>query len=518
MAVRMTGMISGMDTESLIQSMVDAQRMKNKKVSDKSQLLEWKQEKWKDLNTKLYKLYTEDLSKLRMQGNYNSKKATSSNEDLVGIKAQNGAVSGSHTISVEKLASAQILTGGQITKDKDGNVINVTSSTKLVDLGIELDTLLNVSHKNEDFSLKVSSDTTISDFVNTLKSAGLNANFDTSQKRFFISSKESGEANTFELTASKTVDGTITNVNSQLNFLKLDAIEVGTDGKIILPSSTVSTLKEASDSEYTYNGAKLKNSTNEVTVNGLSLTLKGVTNGDVNVSVSNNTQANYDMIKKFVTNYNAILKEMNELYYADSAKGYDPLSDDEKEAMTESQIEKWEDKIKGSIFRRDNTIGSLLSTMKNAVMSTVEVDGKTYSLASFGIGTSSDYTEKGLLHIDGDADDATVSSVADKLMKALEANPDTVAAVISGVSKKLYDDMGQKMKAIPNVRSALTFYNDKTMIDQQREYKKKIQTLESKLIDLENKYYKQFAAMESALAKLQSQTSALSGLLGTNSQ
>ena len=48
------------------------------------------------------------------------------------------------------------------------------------------------------------------------------------------------------------------------------------------------------------------------------------------------------MVKEFVKNYNAILKEMNELYDAPSSRGYDPLSDDEMEAMTDSQIEEWE--------------------------------------------------------------------------------------------------------------------------------------------------------------------------------
>lgn len=491
MAVRMTGMISGMDTESLIQSMVDAQRMKNKKVSDKSQLLEWKQEKWKDLNTKLYKLYTEDLSKLRMQGNYSAKKVTTTNDSLLSVTGSSNAVSGTSSIIIESTASAQ---------SSASNIFDssVTTSTKIKDianssslLGFSNGDTIKITNGTKVVDFTITEESTISEYITKLKSAGLNANFDNNQKRLFISGKESGTANAFTIkneTQANEVLGSMNNV-------------------------------AASDAKIQYNGIPLTSSTNTISVNGLTINLKGADkNQTININVSNNTQANYDMIKKFVTNYNAILKEMNELYYADSAKGYDPLSDDEKEAMTESQIEKWEDKIKGSIFRRDNTIGSLLSSMKSAVMSTVEVDGKTYSLASFGIGTSSDYTEKGLLHIDGDSDDATVSSVADKLMKALESDPDTVAAVISGVSKKLYDDMGQKMKAIPNVRSALTFYNDKTMIDQQREYKKKIQTLESKLIDLENKYYKQFAAMESALAKLQSQTSALSGLLGTNSQ
>lgn len=676
MPIRMTGMISGMDTESLIKGMVDAQRLKNKKTTDKSVLLDFKQERWKELNAKLYKLYQEDLSKLRFQGNYNSKKATSSNEALVGVNALNGAVKGSHVISVEKLASAQILTGGEIKADKDGNPINVTSNTKLKDLGVDVETLINISHKGKNITLEVTEDTKISDFVEQLKSVGLNANFDATQKRFFISSKESGEKNSFEITATKTDATTNKNqilkdldynnlssedkktvnnalktlssdtsiqddIDSAINDLKeiakqkaIKIIEQEVDKEIrdeVTPdaeeeekeairaevaasfgdideedSEAVEALKNkqdeviaasearikaaveekvkqkiederlqennryitavnngeseitaateaikdladiytinskeepdevnqklqglgldihakvkaASDAEYTYNGAELRSSSNETTVNGLTLTLKGETTGDVHISVHDNTQANYDMVKKFVTNYNAILKEMNDLFYAPSAKGYDPLSDEEKEAMTDKQIEKWEDKIKDSILRRDDALGSTLNAMKSAVMSTVEVNGKRYSLSSFGIGTSTDYTEKGLLHINGDADDPLVSDMVNKLMKALEEDPETVTKVLAGVTQKLYTAMDDKMKSIPNVRSKFSFYNDKTMEKQQQDYGKKIKELEKKLIEVENKYYKQFAAMEKAMAQLQSQSNALAGLLGQSS-
>ena len=70
MAIRMTGMFSGLDTDAVIKELVNAQRTKNKKTTDKKQKLEWKQEKWKELNTKLYKLYTDQVSNLRLQKNY----------------------------------------------------------------------------------------------------------------------------------------------------------------------------------------------------------------------------------------------------------------------------------------------------------------------------------------------------------------------------------------------------------------------------------------------------------------
>ena len=203
---------------------------------------------------------------------------------------------------------------------------------------------------------------------------------------------------------------------------------------------------------------------------------------------------------------------MNDLYYAESARGYDPLSDDEREAMTDDQIEKWETKIKDSLLRRDNTLGSLMTSMKNALLTSVEVDGKKYSLSSFGVGTSSNYLERGLLHIQGDSEDSTYASYTNKLMNALEEDPDTVMQVFSGVAKNLYSAMQDKMKKT-SLSSALTFYNDVYMKNQITALNKQISKEEDALTDLEDKYYDQFSAMETALAKLQSQQSSLSAYL-----
>ena len=46
MAMRMTGMYSGMDTESIIQELVSAKRTKVDDVKKKLTKLEWKQDAW----------------------------------------------------------------------------------------------------------------------------------------------------------------------------------------------------------------------------------------------------------------------------------------------------------------------------------------------------------------------------------------------------------------------------------------------------------------------------------------
>jgi flagellar hook-associated protein 2 len=276
-----------------------------------------------------------------------------------------------------------------------------------------------------------------------------------------------------------------------------------------------------------YNGAEITGKTNTISANGLTFTLKKVTAGMdtpgdttddevINLSVEDNTQAVYDMVKDFVTKYNELVKEMNEVFYAPSAKGFDPLTDEEKETMTDDQIEKWETKIKDSLLRRDDTLGSILSTMRSSLTASVEVDGKDYTLSSFGIG-SANYTEKGILHITGDKDDSLLSASENKLMKALTEDPDTVMQVFNKLAGDLYGTLNEKMSST-SLRSALTLYNDKEMTKSVTNYKEDLKELEDKLKTIEDRYYKQFAAMETAMAKMNSQSSSLASMLGLNTQ
>lgn len=245
--------------------------------------------------------------------------------------------------------------------------------------------------------------------------------------------------------------------------------------------------------------------------------LNSVTNGKVTLSATIDTDSVYNSIKDFVKEYNNILGEMNKLYNADSARGYEPLSDEEKEAMSDDQVKLWEDKIKDSLLRRDNTLGSLIDTMRSTLQSTVTIDGKSYSLATFGIMTSSDYTEKGLLHIFGDEDDTTYAEETNKLKAALAEDPELVEKVLSGVMGNLSDVMMNKMKGT-SLSSALTFYNDKEMKKTIKGYEDDIKKWEAKLQEIEERYYKQFSAMEVALSKLNSQSNYLASMLGTSGQ
>ena len=517
MAIRMSGLASNMDTESIVTQLMSAQRLKSTKIENKITKLEWKQDIWKGLNTKIYSFYTGSLSKVKSQGAFSTRAATSSNEDRATVAANSGAPTGTHKLRIEQLAGAQFETSGQM--GLDTNSKTVTGSTKLADLGMTADGtgVITVEAGTTTKTLTVSSTTTVTDFLSTLKNAGLNASYDTTQKRFFISSKESGNANAFSISGNSAVD---------LTKLKLATITRTTNADGSYTVSGGANLIAPTDAKFEYNGVEMTSTTNSVTVNGLALTLKSVTNGtdklhdtaddeEISINVTNDSQAVYDTVKAFVKSYNELLEELNTVYYADTAKGYDPLTSEQKSAMTDDQVTKWETKIKDSLLRRDSSVETVLSTLSSAFTSGVKVGDKTYSLSSFGIHTT-DYTEKGKLHIDGDEDDTSVLGKDDKLLAAINDNPEAVMEVFNTLSTKLYDTLTEKMKST-TLNSALTLYNDKDMKKTITNYETELDELNDRLDDMETRYYNQFTAMEKAMASLNSQSSSLNSLLGTSS-
>lgn len=314
--------------------------------------------------------------------------------------------------------------------------------------------------------------------------------------------------------------------SSALTSLGLADISVDADGKVTVNGGandsantsipTGMALIEGSDSKIILNGAELTSSSSVVSANGLEISLTSVTkeNESVTFSAATDTDAIYDSVKSFLKEYNSVMKEMNTLYNADSAKGYEPLTSQEKEAMSDDEVKEWETKIKNSLLRSDSTLGSIINAMRSAMQTTVEYDGGTYALSSLGIMTSTDCTEGGLLHIYGDPDDSVYSAKDDKLKKALEENPDVVIATLTGVFGNLRQTMSDKM-AGSKYSSSMTFYNDIKMKSDVKDYESDIKDWEDKLAEMEDAYYSKFTAMETALAKLQSQQSTMSGLFSS---
>ena len=384
------------------------------------------------------------------------------------------------------------ISGSAFAYDKQVNAdTDITGGSKLIDLGIAQGTSIKVNGTE----IVVDRTTTLDSLASAMAKTGINASYDTNQGRFYLSSKNTGVENAFTVEAD----------DATLAALGLNLAD-GEAGKI-----------DASDASLVYNGVEYTQATNSFNINGLTMDVSSV-GGEQAFSVDTDVDGIYDKVKSFVKEYNTLISEMNKLYDASSSRGYEPLTSDEKDAMTDEDIKNWEDKIKGSLLRRDSTISTLLTSMRTTLNKSVEVtnsDGTTsrYALSSFGIVTS-DYTEKGQLHIQGNVDDSDFASLDDKLKAAISDNPEALMKTLTTLGDEIYKNFQSSMKRVVGVRSSLTFYNDLEMDDDIKSYKEDVTSLQEKLQDEQDKYYKQFSSMETALTKLQSQQTYISQLFG----
>lgn len=508
MPMRLSGLATGMDTEALVGQLMSAQSLKKKKMTGKKTTLEWKKEAWKDMNKKLTSLYNNSVSKLRLSSTYNVKKATMSDATKASISADTNAVVGNYTMEVKDIASAQFLTSGKT---------EITgTSQKLADVGVGAQTITIKSGTKDPVTLNVDENTTVNDFIKAARSAGINASYDSGQKKFFFSSKETGAANSFSITSTGDMSKMgLSNIEATTQADGTLSYNVDLDENGQYKSASGMALVAAKDSRIILNGAELTSASSTVNANGLSINLVSKTkDGEpVNFSVSADIDKVYETVKKALKEYNDVMKEMQEKYNAASSKGYEPLTSEEKRAMSDDEVEEWEKKIKDSLFRRDSTLQGIQSSMRSALQASTTVNGHQYTLSSFGIMTSTNYTEGGLLHIYGDPDDDVYAAESDKLKKALTENPDEAITALTNIFEGLRSTMFDKMRST-EYSSALTFYNDKQMDKDLEQYKKDLKAWDDKMADMETAYYKKFAAMESAMAKLQSESSSVMGLFG----
>jgi flagellar hook-associated protein 2 len=586
MAMRVSGINSGLDTDSIVQELVSAYSLKTEKYEKEQTKLSWKQEIWKNLNTKVNSLY-KSVGNMRYSSAYSLYKTTSSDTTKASVAAGGTAVTGTQKLHILSTAQSGYLTGGKITtSDKS----KLTGDSKMSELGFTGESAtLTLTTKDDDgndvsTNIEIKRGNTISEVVTKLKDAGVNASFDETNGRIFVSSQATGANGDFTLTAAtkkklpefetdpvtgdlvpkKDDDGNIIMTEQEitdedekktnetmLNLLGLNAESTDSSKKAV--------KLDGSDAVISLNGVVYTSTTNSFSINGLSITTNAVTddldevldslgsdeleklytdeNGKktdtinwtnfdasklsnskaITVTTSADTQGIYDSIKDFLTNYNNIINEITELYNADSASDYEPLTDDEKDSMSDTEISKWETKIKDSLLRRDSTLSSLMNSMMNSMAQSITIDGKKYSLSSFGIQTlgylNAAENEQNAYHINGDEDDENTSGYEDKLMAAITSDPETVVEFMKKLASNLYTAIDNQMQST-TLRSRYSIYNDKEMTTQYTNLTKTISDWEDKVSDKEDYYYSKFSSMETALAKLNSQTSSISSLLG----
>ena len=293
--LRVTGMISGMDTESIINAYATPAKTRLEKAKKSKQLNTWTQDAWKGLNTKIYSFYSKTLSTNRMSAAYRKTKTTTSNGALT-VTAGADTPKGVQTAQILNTAKAAYLTGSEVKASSE-----LTGDESLVSaLGIENGTEIKFTSGGKDTNIVIAENmseedraaaeadgkqvvSSMKDLVNVLKKAGVNANFDTANQRLFVSAKSTGEKNDFSITADFSGAGASRSMNALAklglagddviaDYIKdqkaagntVTAEQVKTDFGI----KNIATKIDGEDARIKVNGAEFKSATNTFNING----------------------------------------------------------------------------------------------------------------------------------------------------------------------------------------------------------------------------------------------------------
>jgi flagellar hook-associated protein 2 len=363
--------------------------------------------------------------------------------------------------------------------------------------------------------------TKLTDVVNALKNVSSGAtilsdlvDITTDGTDLSFKSKSTGTSSTIVIDA-----GTGTMRDAVANLFSVDtASHVTTDlgvGKIIGNSASLTNPNIPRDAKIKFNGTVVTAASNNVKILGVNYTLKNVIAGTNKVTITKDTDTVVKNIKDFVSKYNDMLAKLNTAINETVYKDFQPLTDDQRTAMSETQITTWETKAKSGLFRNDSSLNELVNIMRLHITSTVD-NGSTYnSLASIGIASQS-YVDKGKLYID-----------ETKLRAAIQADPEAVKNLFSqspsnatsnvkqGLTVRLYDDFQSAFTKLKNkAGSTGNSQYDQSIIGKVLiKTSLNITTEQGRLSTKESKYYAKFTAMEKAMSKYQSQSSYLSQYL-----
>ncbi len=341
--------------------------------------------------------------------------------------------------------------------------------------------------------------------------AGVMLSFDSISESFKLESKNTGAVNKI------TLDDTGNDFLK--NNLKISASENNSHSLI------------GQDAIFTVNGSEMTRESNDVTVGGLSVKLNGATKAGetIDIEVSKNTDSTFDNIKKFVESYNTLIAGVNSAVIEKRAKRgtydyYEPLSDEQRTALSDSDVENWEKKAKEGLLNNDKILKDMLGSFRRELYNSVDLgDGKRISLYEIGITTSSNINDRGKLVID-----------ENKLRKALDERPSDVETLFTkgptsgkskserfaseGIAERLNDILNDAVstKGSLSIKAGIPGYSSETSNELTDQLKKQNEQLADMLISLRTKeesYYARFAKMEAAMNQSNSQMSYLQGMM-----
>jgi flagellar hook-associated protein 2 len=494
--MRITGFASGLDTEKIISDLMTAQRMRTlNPLTRQKQTLQWKQDGYREINTK-YSALKNALFDLNLEASFQSRKTASNNESVLTATASNGSAVGSYSVKVTSLASA----AQTASQSALGSTSDKTSLAAQFGLGAGA----SGSFKINGAEFTYTGTQTLSELVSEVNKAsdatGVTMSYDEGTDRVFFRSTATGSAAKIEFEDSAD--------NFLRDKLKLD------DG-----SGNVIGTVTGTNAKIDFNGAKdLEFSSNTFTLTGVSFNLKGT--GDVELTVSRNVDGAVEKIKSFVEAYNNLTTHISSLTMQRPDRDYLPLSDDERETMTEEEITNWEAKAKEGLFANDTFLNGMVSSLRSTATTFVSsLSGSAYkTLSAIGISTGA--------YASGSSANASLNIDEDALRAALEKDPEAVMKVFTGDTAQKAEGLASRMTSrvngyIQNItsRAGLSGVNyqadGSSMSEQLRNLDSRIELVKERNAKLEERYWEQYSALETAMTQMSSQSDWLSAQLST---
>lgn len=338
---------------------------------------------------------------------------------------------------------------------------------------------------------------------------------------------------------NKSAAGVTMTYSSLTNSFTLESKEFGGAGKVEVGDTSLGRslglvddngtvgASEGQNAIFEINGQEVYLNDNTYTLDGNTFTFNdNMTIGETyTVNIAKDSTTVKDALKKFVESYNKLIDDVYGYIGKSPAKDddgntYEPLTNAEKEEMSEDEITKWEEKAKQGVLYNDSTVSTIMSQMRSALYTSVTLDdGSKFGIYNLGIKTSSEWSEHGKLQIDEDAFDKAFENNEDAIIK-LFTDSDT------GMMKKLNSviDGAVKSSGAANTRGTLvrkagkadsSVTTDSTIYKEMVKMQDRLKELQDRYDTKEEYWWKVFTNMETAMADLNSQTSYISSYLGT---
>lgn len=514
--MRVSGLASGMDIDSIIEEMMverNPQSTRINRLQQDRQILEWQQESYREINTAL-RSFQNAVDDMKLQSlSFLLMKASSSDQSIIGVTANSNAVAGSYEVKVDQLATSVSKGSIRDLGDEEGK----TLAQQFKDKGInDTDTItftLQGSNGIETFNFKAD-ETNIIQVEEAINEAdiGIKATYDADINRFFLTTETTG------------ADQKIIVTDDNFNFLSNDS----GDGQSILGlelQTNNDTDYKGTDAVFDFNGATgITSASNNVTVQGIVMNLKEVTGDEpVTITVSNDNDAVFDNIVNFVDKYNSLMETISDTLYEKkyTNPAYLPLTDDEKENLTDDEIRDWTEKAQSGLLRNDSIISGIYSDIRMTMSAIVpgvssggfEVNGEPVTinnLSVIGIKTTEDYLSAELV-LDEKGKDRLRDAIENDLegvMDLFTMDSETDDYYEMGIADRLYQDVAngmERLKAKAGLGDEISDVDESFIGVEIQNIDERIETLEYRLEQIEDRYYKQFSYMETVISKLDSQ-------------